>query len=103
MPRLPNEEITLTLRSDQAVLVCAALKVFGTMAAGRPEDPDTAATAEVFELYLSTMNQLFSGDGGWHSSYADSGIDELAKQLERDMLTIIHRNYRYTAKGLEKR
>lgn len=102
MPRLPNEEITLTLRPETAQTSCAALKVFGTLTAGEPDDPDTDLTAEAFEAYLSTMRQVYGGDGGFQSTAGDDEITELAKQLETDMLAIVHRNYRRTAEGFVK-
>lgn len=103
MPRLPNEEITLTLNPATAQLVCAALKVFGWLASGEPDDPDTKLTAEAFETYLSIMRQVHGGDGGFQSTAGDVEVDTLAKQLETDMLAIVHRNYRRTTEGFVRK
>ncbi len=103
MPRLPNEEITLTLAPEQATLICAALKVFGWLASDDPDDLDTPLTAEAFELYLSIMRQVLGGDGGWQSAAEDGQVKTLAEQLERDMLMIVHRNYTRTKDGFVKK
>lgn len=103
-------QITLTLPTGKAELVLAALRVFGhlasnaTKASGDPEDdPDTELTAEAFEVYLEVARQMLGGDGGWQSSAHSESIKALADQLEKDMLMIVHRNYRYTKEGLVKR
>lgn len=102
MTRLPNEEVTLVLPPGSAQLIAAALHVFGYLTAGDSEDPDTDCTKEAHEVYLETMRQLF-GDGWWQSTPRSDAIDQLAEQLERDMLAIVHRNYRRTADGFVKR
>lgn len=101
-------QITLTLATGKAELVLAALRVFSHLAAGSTDDdcesdPDTELTAEAFEVYLEVARQMLGGDGGWQSSAHSEPVKALADQLERDMLMIVHRNYRYTKEGLVKR
>lgn len=100
--RLSNEEVTLTLNPDQAMLIAAALHVFGWLAGGGEDDPDTALTEETYDTYLSVMRQMYGGDE-WHSGASSTEIKALAQQLERDMLSIVHRNYQHTAEGLKRK
>lgn len=100
--RLPDGEVTLTLTTGRAQLIAAALHVFGWLASGGDDDPDTGLTAEAYEAYLSVMRQLHGGDTR-HSPPSSSQIKALAQQLERDMLAIVHRDYRRTAEGFERK
>ncbi len=101
--RLANKEITLTLNPAQATMIAAALKVFGHLAEGGDDDPDTDATAEAFEAYLVVMRQVYGGDMLMHSPADSAEVRTLATQLERDMLTIVHRNYRRTKDALVRK
>lgn len=101
--RLANEEITLTLSPERALLTLAALHVFGWLAKGEDDDPDTALTAEAFDTFLSCMRQAFGGDNLNQSVAHSDEIKDLAEQLERDMLAIVHRNYRRTTEGFVKK
>jgi hypothetical protein len=86
-----DSDITLTLSPDRALLVLAALHVFGWLTTGdKEDDPDTPLTAETFEAYLSLHRQM---------EVSPEAIGALAGQLERDMLMIIHRNYTRTKEG----
>lgn len=99
--RLANEEITLTLSPAQATLIAAALRVFGHLASNDPDDPDTDATKEAFDTYLAVMNQIYGPDCPLDPNSAE--VRSLATILERDMLTIVHRNYRRTKEGFVRK
>jgi hypothetical protein len=85
-----GHEVTLTLDGATADLMLAALKVFGTIAGDCEHAKDTDATAECWAAYCELIERVY----GSSPSHRITEVDSLAGQLERDMLAIVHREYK---------